>query len=296
MPTALVTGGSGFIGGLLASKLRDSGYDVTIADGRPLGGADFRYVRCDVRDISQVMEAAKGQETIYHLAGVLGTDYLLEGNLGRVEDCLDVNVKGALHIYEAARMQGSRVVTAGLVPSWANPYMITKKAATQFGQMYFHEYGTDIRTLEFTHVYGPGQKERPVRKAIPNFIVSALKGEPVVVFGAGDKYMDCIYVDDAVEALRIAGEHDQMKGMVAQMGTGQGITVLDLAHKIIEMTSSQSSVVFEPMRPGEPRDRQGFVAANLFVWNQYTPWTPTTTLEDGLQKTIAWHRQRLDAE
>lgn len=289
---ALITG-FGFIGKQLAKNLKQNGYEVAILGRTPPEEKSYRFINCDIRDKKKIIESARGHDFIFHLAGVLGTDYLTEGGLERIEESISININGSLHIFEAARKNNSTVINAGLVPNWANPYMITKKAAAKFGEMYFNEFGTDIRTLELSHVYGPGQKDKPVKKVIPCFILSALQNKPLTIFGKGTNKMDCIYVDDAAEAFRLAAENKKMKGAVASVGTGREITVLELAKKVIKLANSSSKLIFKEMRAGEPDKHDDYSSLNLSNWKKFNKWLPSTTLEQGLENTIEWYRKNL---
>jgi UDP-glucose 4-epimerase len=285
---ALVTGGSGFIGGALTDELAQHGYDVAVFDTQKPRRNSVTFIEGDVRDASRVRQAVKGCDYIFHLAGLLGTDYLCD----RAAEAVDVNIHGANNVYEAARAAGIKVVCAGLDPEWYATYMITKKTAERFGKMYYEVHGADISTLELTHVYGPHQPTAPYRKAIPSFIVRALRGEPVEVFGLGQKIMDCVYVTDAAELLRLAAESPKVRGDVLFVGSGHRKSVAEIAQLIIQMTKSRSELVFVPMRSGEPQ--QGTIPdLDSAQWPYASGWKPKISLPQGLEMTINWYRENL---
>lgn len=289
MKRALITGGSGFIGSYLSQEISNHGYQVTILDYHRPTNSLIEFVEGDILDLKLLNNTIKNCDIVFHLAGVLGTEYLCD----KVQEAIDINIKGSVNVFETAKVFGVKVINTGLIPEWDNPYMITKKAVMRLGRMYHNAFKVDITTLEFTHVYGPGQRTEPYHKAIPNFIVRALKNEPLEIYGSGQKYMDCIFVEDTAKALRLAGESTQVSGKVFQIGRGEGIKVVDLAYKIISLTNSKSSLKFLPMRQGEPEGNGSFIAVDLREWLLFFNWTPKTSLEEGLLKTIEWYKKCL---
>ncbi len=282
----LVTGGAGFIGAELCHELAANGYEVVSFDRRESCVAGIHQIIGDIRDAEAVRDAVKPCDLIVHLAGLVGTCYLDT----RSRDAIEVNIHGALNVFEAAKTSGAFVVNIGLSPEWPNAYMITKKAAMRFGLMYHHMFGARIVTLELTHVYGPGQPTGPYRKAIPTFIVNALRNEPLRVFGSGQRIMDCMFVADAARALRLAVETPEISGAVVRVSSGQRISVLNLAHKIRDRVGSTSQICVEPMRSGEP--------AEIAIEEDFEPsphaktllgWAPQVEFNDGLRDTIAWY-------
>ncbi len=285
---ALITGGGGFIARHLASELRDGGYDVVLFGmERPPSDA-LSFVRGDIRHIEELLAAARGADVLFHLAGAIGTEYLVE----RAHEAVDVNINGTLNVYEVARRLEIAVVDVGVIPNWPSPYMITKKAAASFGYMYHRAFGTDVRILELSHVYGPGQRVEPYFKAVPTFITRALRNEPLTIFGRGRRLMDCLFVEDAARGLRLTGECSALSGRSVTLGTGRVITVLGLAQLVIRLTESRSPIEFAPMRMGEPDDitEDAAGAVDLAHWESMFSWRPCTRLQDGLKKTIEYYR------
>jgi UDP-glucose 4-epimerase len=285
---ALVTGGSGFVGGALVDNLVKYGYDTSVFDKVEPKRRDVKFIKASINDLYRLENAVEDVDVVFHAAGILGTDWLVD----HIQESNRINVEGSLNVFELAREKGFRVVNLGLIPEWNSPYMITKNAAKQYGLVYNAHFGTDIRTVELAHAYGPKQKVAPVRKAIPNFIVNALLGEDLIVYGEKPfKFMDCLYVDDAADDLRLIAENKDLKGEIIQLGCGKGISVDELAEKIIELTKSKSRLKYKPMRPGEPQGREAFIAADLTKWRKcFNQPTSTISLDEGLRRSIAWYR------
>lgn len=288
----LVTGGAGFIGAALCHELAESGYEVSIFDVRKTDASRFQQISGDIRDPAAVRRAVGSCEIVFHLAGLVGTCYL--GT--RAGEAIDVNIHGAINVFEAAKASGAFVVNVGLNPEWLNAYMISKKAAMRFGLMYFQMFDTQIVTLELTHVYGPGQPTGPYRKAIPTFIVKSLANEHIHVYGSGDRMMDCVFVDDAARALRLAAERPDIAGKVVRVSSGMRISVLDLAYKIRELAGSASEIQLTPMRPGEPDEISAVEDLEPEPHSRtLLGWHPEIEFDKGLQQTIDWYGSPLAA-
>lgn len=290
---ALITGGAGFIGSHLVEQLSTSGVPVRIFDINETDHcfefdlSRYDFVKGDVRNEIELLKAAEDCDTIFHLAGVLGTDILVQ----HPKLAVHVNILGTLNVLDVARKTGATIVYPSLLPDWNSPYMITKHAAAKFCQLYFEEYGTKVIVLRVTHVYGERQKWMPIRKAIPTFIVSALQNEPLRIYGTGKQLMDLIYVEDAVMAMIKAAETPNAIGSSLELGSGIGTRVVDLASGIIELCHSKSRLKFVGHRPGEPDSSDAFVPADIGRLATVLGISPRVDLQVGLDRTITWYRQ-----
>lgn len=292
---ALVTGGAGFVGSHLVEYLAQNGVQVRIFDSTDKNKFfDFDLSRWDVRrghieDYTALFQAAQGYDVIFHLAGVLGTDYLVP----QAKLAVQSNIMGTLNVLDVARLTGALVVYFSLLPDWLNSYMITKNAAAKFCQMYFQEFGVRTVVLRGVHIYGPRQKWAPVRKAVPYFIVSALRNQPLEVYGSGNQLMDLLHVNDAVTGIARAAQVPAAIGRSIQFGSGIGVKVVDLAQKIIELCGSSSEIHINGPRPGEPDTPTAFVPANTRQQTELLDFAPTLSLDEGLKMTIDWYRKAL---
>jgi len=162
--------------------------------------------------------------------------------------------------------------------------------------MYYLEMGSDLCSLRFTHVYGSKQKLAPVQKAIPTFIYRAYKNRPIPIFGSGKQLMDCIHVDDAVRMLWGASQHD-LAGKVFEVGSGEGITVADLAQRVVDITGTEAKLEILDMRPGEPDQSDSFKPADLTQVKGLMPELYADgliSLEDGLARTVSEYYDKWD--
>ena len=196
----LVTGASGFIGGAVARKLQkelnSDSDDIILTDyivpKYDLGNMVF--ITADIRDRAHYAVLPFPFDIIIHCAGILGT----ETTFGHVIETEMVNVIGTLHILE--RANGAIVYQPNLLGDWLNPYMISKRAAEQYGLMARKYLGIRYVSVRFTDVYGPGQSPRQ-KKITPTFIEKALYGDPIPIYGNGLYRVRMLYVDDAAEVL-----------------------------------------------------------------------------------------------
>ena len=292
---ALVTGGAGFIGSHLVEYLARKGVKVKIFDATTdkkyfdFNLSSWDIVRGNIENYSEILQAADNCEVIFHLAGVLGTDFLVQ----RPKIAVQSNIFGTLNILDVARVTGSIVVYLSVLPNWNNSYMITKNAAAKFCQMYFQEFGVKTVILRGVHIYGERQKWKPIRKALPNFIVSALQNRPLGIYGNGNQLMDLLYVEDVVEAISRAAEVSMALGQTIELGSGIGVKVIDLAKKIIELCSSSSRLRFDGPRIGEPDTPAAFTPANIQQQVKILGFMPKISLDDGLIQTIEWYKRIL---
>lgn len=274
---AVITGGKGFIGTHLTEELRRRNYQVDVFD--LVDGMDITNRRL-------VLKKLKGFDIIFHLAGILGTHEL---NCRAYEAAL-INILGTVNALDAAKGNGSRIVLAAKPNPWSNVYSITKKAAENFFSMYRSLYGVDSRIGRFFSIYGPGQKtvEHGVQKAVPTFILKALRDEPIPIFGTGEQTADFIYISDTVEAFAILGCEEKLSGKAVEIGTGKQTTVNFLAKRIIELTKSKSKILHLPMRSGEPLNAR--VVADTTKMEKLLKYHPIICLDEGLKKTIQWYK------
>jgi UDP-glucose 4-epimerase len=290
---ALVTGGAGFIGTHLLEYFANTGIAARIFDTNIINQHfNFDFSAWDktignIENYSEVLLAANDCEVIFHLASALGTDFLVY----RPQLAVQTNITGTLNVLNAAKQTGALVVYLSLLPDWNNSYMITKNAAAKFCQMYFQEFGVKTVVLRGSHIYGERQKWAPVQKAVPNFILSALKNEALKIFGSGEQLMDLLYVKDAVQAIAHAANIPDAIGQTIELGSGIGISVSELARKIIELCNSSATLDFIEHRIGEPNSPAAFVPANTQQQSNILGFTPHTNLEVGLLQTIKWYRE-----
>jgi UDP-glucose 4-epimerase len=288
----LVTGGHGFIGRHTIAALRAAGHDAVVLDRHCHGDHEgHEVVLGDVADREVVQETVGRCDAVIHLAGVLGTAETVDDPRPSVI----TNITGALNVFDACRPRNGR----GAIPcvhitvgNWfmRNSYAITKFASEQFAQMYDREHGARIAVVRGLNAYGPGQKAHPVRKIIPNFILRALAGRPIEIYGDGEQVMDMIYVTDVADVLvrAVARDHGAY-GQVLEAGTGRPTTVNEIAATVNRIAGNAAGVTHLPMRAGEP-ERAVVVGDPGTLRPLGIDPARFVTLEDGLARAIDWYR------
>lgn len=281
----LVTGAAGFIGKHLVRELVRKGYAVVAFD-KNQEIMETKFVHGDIVsfDFDELLEDV---DVVFHLAGLLGTTELFH----RIIEAEKVNVLGTLNLLESMRRNDvDKIVFTSKPNLWKyNVYTVTKENCERYLEMYREIYGFKTVITRPFNVYGPGESLRKYRKAIPYFIVAALRNEPLEIFGNGKQTMDTIYVDDVVKAL--IGCAEKLPKETVEMGTSKPIKVIDLAKKIIKLTGSRSQICYKPMRKGETNPT--YICANDSM-KRFLGLKPRTRLEVGLKRTINFYRKNLD--
>jgi len=287
----LCTGGAGFIGSALVDRLLKHGHSVTIFDRHQRQGTQNQNVSFylgDIRDQNAVEDAISQHDGVFNLAALLGTSETVNSP----RESIDTNIQGAINVFEGCRIHKKpcvQIATASF--KWNNTYAITKHCSERFAFMYSKEFGVKITVVQAANVYGPYQKARPVRKAVPSFISRALRGDPIEIFFDGKQILDLIYIEDVAEILVRAMTIDHgLHNFLFEAGTGESVTAIQLAELIKKVSGSKSEIRYLPGRAGEPprsltkADPSTLAPLN---WKQ-SDFTP---LEEGIRKTVEWYRK-----
>ena len=300
----LITGGCGFLGSHLVDQMVAEGCSVLVFDRvykkelwdeygwsqNPM----VSFMLGDIKDRDSVFEAVQQSDMWVNLAGLLGTAEMINNPIPAVE----VNVLGALNVFDAARLYKKRGVQIDVGNYWMNnPYSITKSIASRFASMYNKEHDTDIRIVRGMNVFGERQKHRPIRKLFPNLVIPALLNKPITLYGTGDQIMDLIYVKDIADILSRALLLDDVPNDVSyEAGIGDNQTINQTAKLVLELTGSSSELVHKPMRSGE--DKMSVVQITDQGWEDlkaYLGFTKQdlTPFSQAVQNSIQWYRDNL---
>lgn len=280
----LVTGGQGFIGSHVIQTLLAHGHQVLSFDRRMTESVPgVKNFVADIRDKNAVDQAVFECDGVIHLAGILGTAETLQ----HIVETNDVNIMGTLNVFEAVKKYGKKCVYITLPDVWHNPYAITKRTAKDFAFLYNKEFGTHINVVRGFNVYGEGQKFKPVRKFAPSFIIRALQGQPLQVYGDGSQLVDLVYVGDTAEILVRALELDKVATEVIDSGSGQGEPLIKVATLIADMLGAK--IEFLPMRLGETS--KAIIQGDTSTLKRWLGDIQFTPLEVGMKKTVNWYRE-----
>ena len=283
----LVTGASGFIGTHTVAECLRQGHEVMAFDRKQNCSMEgvVRFLG-DIRDRHAVNEAVAGCDAGINLAGILGTSE----NVDNPFPAIETNIFGGINFFDACRKHDKSGVQI-TVGNWFmhNTYSITKRALEKFAAMYNKEHGTRIAVVRGLSVYGENQSHRPVRKAVPNFICRALRGEPLVIYGSGNSVQDQVYVKDLARVLVAAAVNPAVRyDKVYEAGTGVETTVNQIAEKINRIANNTSGIRHIAMRPGET-DHAVIIGDPSTL--QELEIGKLTGIDDGYAKTIAWYRE-----
>ena len=292
MSKIVISGGSGFVGSHVADVAIEQGHKVTVFDRyRPTDiNPKVNFYLGDLKDKDAVLDIVNKHDIIINLGGLLGTSESVVTPAPMVE----VNILGALNVFDACRIYGKRGMQVGVGNYFMNnPYSISKSTAVRFALMYNKEHNTKIAIVRGLNAYGPRQHHRPVRKITPNVIIPALLNKPITIYGDGEQIMDFIYVRDFAEIIlrSVTMEHD-IYDRQFEAGMGEDTTINWFVNKIVEMTGSKSEINHIPMRAGETK--------NSVVKGDPTTLKPLnysrkdmTEFDEGLQKTIDYYKTNL---
>lgn len=290
MDRILVTGGSGFIGLYVAENLLARGLAVTILDIKePMLVADrLNYEVNSITNEIIVDKLVNECDGVIHLGGILGTSE----TIARAKLMSQINILGGVNILDACKKYGKKAVIISTGNFWMlNCYAITKRAMAKFALMYNREFNTKIAVVRGCNAYGPRQKAKPVKKIMPNFVIPALRNEPLKIYGSGNQIADLIYVTDIAEILvrALLMKHDSY-GAIFEAGMGKNISVIEIAKIVINLAGSKSKIAYFPKRQGE--DFDAVVKADVSTLKPLKMVAEDmVSVEEGIRKTIEWYRE-----
>ena len=303
----LVTGGAGFIGSHLCERLLKEGYEVICVDNLFTGQKDnirhlltnpyFEFVRKDVLEDINVE-----CDQIYNLACPASPIHYQYDPIKTIK----TSFVGALHVLGLAKRCKARVLQASTSEVYGDPevhpqpetywghvnpdgirscYDEGKRAAETLFFDYHRQHGVDIKVVRIFNTYGPNMRGDDGR-VVSNFIVQALKGEDITIYGDGSQTRSFCYVDDLVDALiKMMNSRDGFTGPV-NLGNPGEFTMLQLAEKVIELTGSKSKIIYMPLPQDDPTQRKPVID----LAKKELGWEPTIPLEEGLKKTIEYFK------
>ncbi len=306
MKRILVTGGAGFVGSHLCDRLIKEGNHVICLDNLFTGSMDhishllshpeFEFVEHDVRD---PLDAKVDQ--IYNLACPASPPFYQEDMVGTTKTC----VFGALNMLELAKKNGARILQASTSEVYGDPelhpqpesyrgcvnpvgirscYDEGKRVAETLFFSYHLQHGVDTRIIRIFNTYGPRMNPDDGR-VVSNFIVQALKGEDITVYGDGSQTRSFCYVDDLIEGMYRMMENDEFTGPV-NLGNPGEFTMLELAEKVLRLTGSKSKLIYCELPKDDPTKRK----PDISLAKEKLDWQPAIPLEEGLVKTIAYFK------
>ena len=300
----VVTGGAGFIGSHIAWELAKDN-EVVVIDNLYTGKEEnvppgAKLIKADIRDYQRIAELISSADYVFHEAAQVSVVESIHDPLFTEE----VNVLGTLNILKALLEGHGKLIFASSAavygdnqnlplketerPRPLSPYGVTKATGEEYLRVYHELYGLPVVALRYFNVFGPRQSVNQYAGVISIFINRALKNEPLVIFGDGKQMRDFIYVKDVVKANLLAAESRRANGKVFNVATGKQTSILELAMKIIEITGTRSSIVFDKPRPGDIMHSLADISEIKKLG-----FEPAFSLEEGLKKTVEWYTRYL---
>ena len=308
MARVLVTGGAGFLGSHLCERLLDRGDDVLCVDnyftGRRaniahlIGNPYFEVMRHDVTfplyvEVDHIYNLACPASPVhYQFDPVQTTKTSVHGAINMLG--LAKRVKAKILQASTSEIYGDPEIHPQLESYWGrvNPIGIRscydegKRCAETLFFDYWRQHGLRIKVIRIFNTYGPRMHPNDGR-VVSNFIVQALRGEDITVYGDGNQTRSFCYVDDLIEGMiRTMDTPDDFTGPI-NIGNPHEFTIRELAERVIALTGSRSSLIFKPLPSDDPRQRRPDITLARTVLD----WTPRVELDEGLQKTIAYFRR-----
>jgi UDP-glucuronate decarboxylase len=305
MKKVLVTGGAGFLGSHLCSKLVSQGDDVLCLDNfftgsklnvaHLIGLPNFELIRHDITfplyvEVDQIFNLACPASPIHYQQDPVQTT--------------KTSVHGAINMLGLAKRVHARILQASTSEVYGDPeihpqpesywgkvnpigirscYDEGKRCAETLFFDYNRQHNVDIKVVRIFNTYGPRMKSNDGR-VVSNFIVQALQGEDITIYGDGQQTRSFCYVDDLIEAmLRMMNTPVGFIGPV-NIGNPDEFTMLELAEKVVSLTGSKSKLRFERLPSDDPKQRQ----PDITLAKRELDWQPRVNLEDGLRETIAY--------
>lgn len=310
MKRILVTGGAGFLGSHLCERLLDLGHEVICLDNyftgskmnivHLLGNPYFELIRHDV-----TMPLFVETDEIYNLACPASPVHYQYNGIKTIK----TSVMGAINTLGLAKRTKSKILQASTSEVYGDPqvhpqhegywgnvntlgpracYDEGKRCAETLFMNYYRQNNVRIKIARIFNTYGPKMKSNDGR-VISNFIVQALKGEDITIFGDGSHTRSFQYIDDLIDGLiKLMDTPDDFTGPV-NLGNPVEFTIKSLAERIINMTGSKSKIVFLPLPQDDPKQRK----PDISLAERELGWSPVVGMETGLENTIEYFRKAL---
>lgn len=312
MDKILVTGGAGFLGSHLCDRLVAQGADVLCVDNfftgsksniqHLLGMSNFELIRHDVTfplyvEVDRIFNLACPASPVHYQHDPVQTT--------------KTSVHGAINMLGLAKRVKAKILQASTSEVYGDPeihpqpesywgrvnpigirscYDEGKRCAETLFFDYWRQHALQIKVVRIFNTYGPRMHPNDGR-VVSNFIVQALKGEPITIYGDGKQTRSFCYVDDLVEAmLRMMDTGDDFPGPV-NIGNPGEFTMVELAEAVLRLTDSKSRLVFHPLPSDDPKQRQ----PDISLAKSRLDWEPKVSLEDGLKETIGYFKKLLSA-
>jgi len=309
----LVTGSDGFIGSHLVERLLDENCQIKAfvyynsfnswgwLDTFPKNKLkEIEVFAGDIRDTNGVRTAVKNTDIVFHLAALIGIPFSYHSP----DSYIDTNIKGTLNILQAARdFNVERVVitstsevygTAQYVPinekhplQGQSPYSASKIGADKIAESFYRSFSTPVIIARPFNTYGPRQSTRAV---IPTILIQLLNGNKEIYLGSLHPTRDLNYVQDICKGFIALAKCDDAIGKEVNIGSGNEISIGNLANLLIEITGSKAKIFSDDQRIRPKGSEVERLVCNNSLLKKLTGWEPEVSLDEGLLKTVKWFK------
>jgi UDP-glucose 4-epimerase len=301
---ALVTGGAGFIGSHIVTRLVEGGHDARVLDNFSSGKRDnlahlatsVDVLEADVRSYDDVARAAEGCDVIFHQAAIVSVPYSVD----HPRETHDVNIEGTLNVLCAAREKKARRVvfassaaiygeeptlpkTEAMLPQPISPYGVEKLTGEHYLATFTKLYGLETVALRYFNVFGPRQDPSSAYSGVISVFVDRILGdEKVGIFGDGEQTRDFVYVGNVVSANMLAATSPRASGRLYNVACGEKTSLLELADRIAAAAGKKPVIELLPPRAGDIRHS----LADISRARAELGYDPKIWLEEGLKALV----------
>jgi len=312
MKRILVTGGAGFLGSHLCQALLENGNDIICLDNFFSGHKDniahlkdFPYFEVIRHDIIHPLFVEVDQ--IYHLACPASPIHYQYNAIKTIK----TNVMGTINMLGLAKRTKSRILLASTSEVYGDPqvnpqpedhwgnvnhiglrscYDEGKRVAETLTMDYFRQNHVDVKIIRIFNTYGPRMAVNDGR-VISNFVVQAIRGEPLTIYGDGSQTRSFCFASDLIDAIQLMMNKENFIGPV-NLGNPDEFTILELAEKVIDLTGSSSRIVYQPLPSDDPVRR----CPDISLAKKMLGWSPKISLHEGLIDTIEYFKKKLGSK
>lgn len=311
--SVLVSGGAGFLGSWMCATLMEQGSRVICVDNLSSGLREnispllrrkgFEFME---HDISQPLRLDQRVDLVIHMASRASPFEFERFPL----EILKANTLGTMVSLGVAQEHGARFLYTSTSEIYGNPAVVptpetyngdvnpigvrscydeAKRCGEAYVMAFKQQYGLDVRIARIFNTYGPRMRADGIYgRAVPRFIEQALSREPITVFGTGEQTRSFCYVTDQVEGLLRLAFLPEASGKVVNIGSNHEVTIIDLARTVKRLTGSSSELAFHPLPQDDPQRR----CPDISRARQLLGWQPKVGLEEGLNRTMQWLKER----
>ena len=311
MPRSLVAGGAGFIGSHLCERLLSDGHQVVCLDSfatarrdnvaEILKDSDFDLIEHDI--VKPAPDLGNFDNVLNIASPASPTEFR-----SRAAEIAAVNSVGTQNLINVARESGAKFFLASTSEAYGDPqvnpqpetywgnvnpvgerscYDESKRFAETLTYIARQSYGLDTRTVRIFNTYGPRQRLDDGR-AVVDFIVRAVRGDPLIVHGDGSQTRSWCYVDDLIDGILLFLNSPNGSGRVVNLGNPAEITILEIARRIVELAGSDSAIEHASLPQDDPTRR----CPDISLAGELFGWEPAISLDEGLRRSIDWYRPR----